>query len=151
MNSIAEGNASHYRNPLVSLSRCQGQSAVLTTRVFIFTGVVLTAAVTGLTFALTNTRGAAFDVLISVVPLGAAIIFGSQPDLWEGCFDWFPRLRLTQYPVIVPVGEGDMRPLATNSSRHSVLVIGPQPTIDRASLLVEPASSRGFILPTPRR
>ncbi|KAF5317245.1 hypothetical protein D9611_003470 [Ephemerocybe angulata] len=42
------------------------QSVIMTTRVFVFTGVVLTAAVTGLSFVLTERRGAAFDVMISV-------------------------------------------------------------------------------------
>ncbi|TEB31055.1 hypothetical protein FA13DRAFT_1764259 [Coprinellus micaceus] len=79
-----------------SLKDLLSQSKAVAVRVFLFTGVVLTAAVTGLAFAMTDRRGGAFDVLMAMTPFCTALIFGSQSDLWKGYVQWLPASCLAK-------------------------------------------------------
>ncbi|KAJ3501611.1 hypothetical protein NMY22_g18866 [Coprinellus aureogranulatus] len=58
------------------------QSRAIAVRVFMFTLVVLTAAVTGMAFTMTEKRGGAFDVLMAMTPFCTALIFESVEGLF---------------------------------------------------------------------
>ncbi|KAF9561180.1 hypothetical protein CPC08DRAFT_707612 [Agrocybe pediades] len=89
------------------------QSLVMAVRILIFTILGFGALGIGLVFVITRTRGAAFDLVISVLPPAAAFTFGTQTDLLKGWLFW----KRAQPEVGVEQSVLTLTTVASNSSQ----------------------------------
>ncbi|KAF9078356.1 hypothetical protein BDP27DRAFT_1412357 [Rhodocollybia butyracea] len=111
-------------------------------RVLVFTLFSMVAVVLGLVFFFTprSSHGPAMELVLSIIPLSAVLVFGTQRDLvrswkagFEACFHWMCPPR-TQLRGANPDASGSFLRPCSNSSEDTVFNIA----ITEIPLAVEP-------------